>query len=68
MGKFQEIIAANKSFEDFQEFFVLGCTAALELTHEKGYIMCPGLVRTYGPVVGVVLSMSVLYVFGFYSL
>ena len=65
MGNFQKIIAANKSFEDFQEVFVLGCIAALDLSDEKGSIMCPGLVRTYGPVVGGVLSMSVLYNFEF---
>ena len=67
MGNFQEIIAANKSFEDFQEVFVFGCTVALDLSDEKGSIMCPGLVRTYGPVVGGVLSMSVLFVFQFNS-
>lgn len=56
VGKFQDILEANKSFEDFKGFFVLSCSVALDLTGERGSVMCPGLVKAYGPVIQYVLS------------
>lgn len=49
--KIQDIIDANKTFEDFEEVFILSCTVVLDATFEKGHVMCPGLVASYGPVV-----------------
>lgn len=51
MQKFQDILDANKTFEDFRDEIVFICTVALDATFEKGHIMCPGLVDSYGPVV-----------------
>ena len=49
--KIQDILDANRTFEDFKEVFILSCTVALDATFEKGHVMCPGLVDSYGPVV-----------------
>ena len=49
--KMQDILDANKTFEDFRDVFVGICTVAIDVTFEKGHLMCPGLVDAYGPVV-----------------